>query len=415
MSERLGSRGELTRRVTAILIVAGAALFLFAPRAHADLYWAGFNSATGTTLGKAQLDGTSPNDLFVTGANGPCGVVSDSTHVYWANWTFGGTPHIGRADVDGTNVNQSFVTLPIGSTPCGVAVAGGFIYWANTSSGAGTTLGRVADDGVTGLNPSFVTGASGPCGVAVTQNDIYWANNGADTIGHANIDGVTGKNQSYVTGATDPCGVAVDGSHIWWANSFSGSGIGRVDLDGVSNKDAAFIPTDGAACGVAVNSSNVYWANQSAGHIGGANIDGTSPNQILVDDDDGSCGVAVDAAPIPPPNPPPNPPNPPNPPAKPANNFKVKRVKKSRRTGQLKLVVKVPGVGLLQMRGKGIRSRSKRTLKAGKVGLKVKATGSTLAALDLKGATRIRTKLTFTPDDGDGRTKTKRVTLLFAP
>jgi hypothetical protein len=45
--------------------------------------------------------------------------------------------------------------------------------------------------------------------VAVDGAHLYWANAGDGTIGRANLDG-TGVNQSFIGGATGPCGVAVD-------------------------------------------------------------------------------------------------------------------------------------------------------------------------------------------------------------
>src|SRR5207247_2927911 len=69
-------------------------------------------SAAGAS--SARLGATSPKasaGLRLTGA----GVVSG--HVYWANFSAGS---IGRADLDGSNPNQSFITGA--SNPVGVAV-----------------------------------------------------------------------------------------------------------------------------------------------------------------------------------------------------------------------------------------------------------------------------------------------------
>jgi hypothetical protein len=49
-------------------------------------------------------------------------------------------------------------------------------------------------------------------GAALAVPHIYWANFIGNTIGEANLDG-TGVNQSFITGASDPRGVAVDGEH----------------------------------------------------------------------------------------------------------------------------------------------------------------------------------------------------------
>jgi virginiamycin B lyase len=68
---------------------------------------------------------------------------------------------IGRANLDGSNPNQSFIGGAF--TPFGVAVDGNFVYWANQNSG---TIGRANLDG-SNPNQSFIGGASGPKGVAV--------------------------------------------------------------------------------------------------------------------------------------------------------------------------------------------------------------------------------------------------------
>ena len=53
----------------------------------------------------------------------------------------------------------------------------------------------------------FISTPGGPRGLAVDGRHIYWTTN--STIGRANLDG-TGVNQSFITGATRPDGVAVD-------------------------------------------------------------------------------------------------------------------------------------------------------------------------------------------------------------
>jgi virginiamycin B lyase len=90
------------------------------------IYWAnrGPEYAGNATIGRAKLDGTSVNESFITGASSPCGVAVDSAHVYWTNQPvvqLGGgsfmyeTNTIGRANLDGTSPNQSFITGPPGT------------------------------------------------------------------------------------------------------------------------------------------------------------------------------------------------------------------------------------------------------------------------------------------------------------
>ena len=70
------------------------------------------------------------------------------------------TDTIGRANLDGQTSNQSFIS---GGSPLGVAVDAGHVYWANADTG---TIGRANLDGQN-VNQSFISGASFPTGLAV--------------------------------------------------------------------------------------------------------------------------------------------------------------------------------------------------------------------------------------------------------
>lgn len=210
--------------------------------------------------------------------------------VYFANE---GGGNIVRANNDGTGVDASFIT---GATnPCGVAVSSGRIYWGNQGMGSGTTVGSARIDG-TGVNQSFITGATGPCGVAVDANFLYWANEFGTTIGRAGLNG-SSPNQSFVTGASSPCGVAVSPTNIYWGVVNSTS-IGRANLNGTS-PDNAFIGGADGPCGIAVNGAHVYWANNDAAlgggtSIGRANLDASGVDQTFIPGASDPCGVAVD-------------------------------------------------------------------------------------------------------------------------
>jgi hypothetical protein len=88
----------------------------------------GFRYET-NTIGRANLDGSNPDQNFITGAPGIpippslCGLAVDSAHLYWTvQEPFGAyVPSIGRANLDGSGVNQSFISIP-GWGARGVAV-----------------------------------------------------------------------------------------------------------------------------------------------------------------------------------------------------------------------------------------------------------------------------------------------------
>ena len=66
-----------------LLAVAVTALALPAS-VGAYVYWANYELGTGTTVGRANLDGTGANQSFIS-ASIPRGVATDGRHVYWAN------------------------------------------------------------------------------------------------------------------------------------------------------------------------------------------------------------------------------------------------------------------------------------------------------------------------------------------
>ena len=83
-----------------------------------------------TTIGRANLNGTSPDLDFISGASfyqgssNPNALAVDANYVYWGNQTVGFTNStIGRADKSGGNVNQSFISAV--TFPQGLAVEGG--------------------------------------------------------------------------------------------------------------------------------------------------------------------------------------------------------------------------------------------------------------------------------------------------
>jgi hypothetical protein len=47
------------------------------------IYWANVNT---NTIGRADLDGSNPNQSFITGASEAYGVAVDAEHIYWGNF-----------------------------------------------------------------------------------------------------------------------------------------------------------------------------------------------------------------------------------------------------------------------------------------------------------------------------------------
>lgn len=260
---------------TANLAVAGTSVL---PR---QIYW----SNTGfDTIGRANVDGQSANQNFITGSIQPTGMAIDSAHLYWAN-----TPRsVGRADLDGQNVNSSFLAV---FQVYGVDVDPGHVYFAHTDPDPSLTgIGRADLDG---QNPdsNFIVGTTDPFDVAADAGHIYWADCGTNSIGRADLNGQN-VNLAFVAGASCPVSVAVDAGHVYWTNSGTNS-IGRADISG-QNVNQSFITGASFPFGITVDSTYIYWTNAAGDSIGRSDINGQNVNQSFITGASGPRGVAVD-------------------------------------------------------------------------------------------------------------------------
>ena len=162
------------------------------------VYWA--NTGT-TTIGRANIDGSAPNSTLINVPGSTiCGIAASENFVYWLNTSTGS--RIGRAGADGSSPTPSFITGVTAS--CGLAANSSFLYY-----GAGSkAIGRAPLGGGIPSNsfiPSATSAANTPCGVAVNSQYVFWGNNGAtDFVGRANLSGGS-SNPSLVSGPTDPC------------------------------------------------------------------------------------------------------------------------------------------------------------------------------------------------------------------
>jgi len=237
------------------------------------IYWANQND---DSIGRANIDGSGVDNSFITGVAEPSGVAVNVDSIYWS--TLPGK--IGRANLDGTNVKKDFITA---SEACGVALDSGHVYWVdNTLSEA--KIGRASLDGGF-VQPEFVKiGVAFPCGLTVNSASVFWADTGlfggGTRIGRADVLTGSGVDPSFIAGASAPCGMALDNSsHLYWANSESAD-IGRASTDG-TGVDQSFIETGATqVCGVAVDSRATPPAPPPSG--GGGAVDSTPPQTTII-------------------------------------------------------------------------------------------------------------------------------------
>ena len=233
----------------------------------AYIYWA---DGTAGTIGRANIDGTEPNNEFITVPTVPKYVVANDTHIFWTDET---SDTIGRANIDGSEPNNEFITTP--DAPIGIALDGTYVYWADNK----LAIGRAKLDGSEAEKEFIKVGETiNLRGLVVDAEHIYWTNTQSENIGRANIDG-TEPNDNFITEVGGfPGGITVDGTHIFWTR---GGEIGRANIDG-SGQENEFFTTPVVAEGVTVDSAYLYWSDKNKEQIGRANLDGSEPDIAFI-------------------------------------------------------------------------------------------------------------------------------------
>ena len=154
--------------------------------------------------------------------------------VYWIDTNFP-LPKLGKANEDGSSPQQ--VPLSAGTLPEGLAVDGGpgKLYWGE-AAWSGANL-NTADLSLAGIAP-LISGGSSLRGVALDpfHGTIYWTSSNlvsGSKIHRANLDGSSPTVIASLGGTANPRGIAVDGlgSRVYWAD-YDRNGIYSSDLNG---------------------------------------------------------------------------------------------------------------------------------------------------------------------------------------
>lgn len=279
-------------------MVTAAALWLAAP-AGAYIYWIDGVSGGPSSIGRANPDGSSPNQTFLPGLFDPYGMAVDGQYIYWSQFN----SSIWRAPLNGTGAPEQYITGL--STPEGLAVDSQNIYWVNSGT---NTIGRARLNDPGNPDSTFITVPTGNTigkGIAVGDGYIYWGNNNSNllTIGRASLSGPPNPNTNFVSKAGGAWGVALAGGYLYWAD---GNSIDRALLGNPANPQTGFVTGAIAAGPIAVDDQYVYWANgfgqcQQNCTIGRASLANPSqPDNSFIKNTTLTWGIAVDSgAPVP--------------------------------------------------------------------------------------------------------------------
>jgi YVTN family beta-propeller protein len=99
----------------------------------------------------------------------------------------------------------------------------------------------------------------------------------------------------------------------------------------------------------------------------------------------------------------------------PSNLFGIGGLHRDGNHGTAKLEVAVPGPGVLQLGGGRVRTLERTVGVARTVNLEVRPKRSAMEALKRRGELKVRVKITFRPDGGIDRTRTKVIKLVYGP
>ena len=116
------------------------------------------------------------NNALITGLSSPRDVAVDSTYIYYADESIGA---IGRAKLDGTEPNNKFISVP--GQVYGVVVNSTYIYWTDATN---KTIGRANLDG-TEPNNEFILLTNESRGTTVNATYIYWGELTTKSVGRA--------------------------------------------------------------------------------------------------------------------------------------------------------------------------------------------------------------------------------------
>ncbi len=278
--------------VFAVVATIAVTTLITAGRAEAFIYWVTDHHPLhndwelGSSIGRANLDGSGANPDFIDGIPSAGDLAVDSSHIYWINQ--GMDPgSIARANLDGSGVELNFI--PSGEAHLsGIAVDSSHIYWTHDDESSlyhpCCHIGRANLDG-SGVDQEFAD--FGGLRIAVNSTHIFWTSQTAGAIGRAKIEG-TSPDNNFIAGLTQPGALEVTPSYIFFGQHQEGSPasvtstIGRANLD-ASGFDPSIVTDLNLPQGLAAIGSEIFWTDRNeGGQIGRAYFSGAGLNRSVV-------------------------------------------------------------------------------------------------------------------------------------
>jgi virginiamycin B lyase len=271
-----------------------------AANAQAYVYWTNNGpgiASNGSTLGRADNDGSGVTHSFLTDAGAPGAIAVDGAHIYWADSQ---QQSIGRANLDGSDADATFIPNATGlgasTSPSGVALDGTYVYWTDGER----YIGRATLEGQS-VQPHFIDAGpdSFPIGIVVVAGTIYFTE--FSQIMSVPAGGGTPASLVTLPAQSAPTALTATGGHLYWsalnlADASPSGSIGRVLTSG-GGLEEDFVAGLDYPTGVATDGTEIYWVDHTAGMIGRALLGSSGATNIELDfasEPGGPWGVAVD-------------------------------------------------------------------------------------------------------------------------
>jgi hypothetical protein len=258
---------------TPVVDVGGGLRAVAVDASGGKIYWCDVNNFK---ISRANLDGSSPQDIVTVGLQFPSAIALDTVHdkIYWGDET---AEEISRANLDGSNVE------PILSTPFfrGLAldVASSKMYWTTSISSVNGQIMRANLDGtgsetvVSGLNSFKPADIS----LDLVRHRIFWADQVTATFRRSTLDGADQVTLFTDLSGNPPRAVAVNPANgdVYWSHDTDVETNVSGEVNVAIGGEALFEPVDNLGLGH-INSMSLL---SSASCY--ANCDGSTTPPVL--------------------------------------------------------------------------------------------------------------------------------------
>ena len=260
-------------------------------QAPTKVYWTEAYPTGSYPIQRANLDGSSPEELLSSTFIKGIAIDFHNSKMYWADEDDG---KIERANLDGSG--REDVLTGVSPEDVALDLVHGKIYWTNyTYSNAvimRANLDGTEDEVLTGhLGDGCVLEA---IAVDVPGGKVYWVERFDREIRRANLDGSSNERLLRCSdGVVNPFGIAVGGGKMYWSDA-SYDEIYRANLDGSSNEALVTGLNDPRYLALDTTNGKIYWASDGNNSIRRANLDGTGLEDLVTTGLSHPWGIALD-------------------------------------------------------------------------------------------------------------------------